>query len=240
VRASAGGERFRRIPGGCQVSAGRATLLREAALKRLKELPDYELDKLSDDELIRYAVEARDAGNFAAAKQALTFLVWRRWDDMRRITRMKVPEHEVDGIVSEAFEDAVMKEFKGETAGEFFKRLKIILHAKTVDYYRKRTRRDEHEGPLPDGSDDENGVWGREPTSPDEFSGIEVQELIEQALSELSDKHRQVVEHYGLDDYSAEETAEKVDNMSIDNVHKIWSRFRKRLDELLGEDDNSP
>lgn len=70
----------------------------------------------------------------------------------------------------------------------------------------------------------------------DETGAVEVQALIDQALSELKPAHREVVERYVFDRCTAAETARQVaDDVSQNNVHKIAERFRGRMRELLGE-----
>ncbi len=71
-----------------------------------------------------------------------------------------------------------------------------------------------------------------------------VQSVIDECLEGLSDQHRMVVEVNVFDGLDAAGTAERVNAefpdldppMSEANVHKIVSRFRKCIRELLADD----
>lgn len=202
------------------------------------KLPDSELERLSDDELIGYLRSAHAAGELGAARQALAFLVFGRMDDVRRRMRMRVPPEVAEELAHDALVRAIGSAFAGTSQGEFYVWLQRIVDRTAIDWFRRRGRRP-RETILPTEHAGDEHVWGEEPLAPDEGSAIGVQELIERALAELNPSHRQVVELHVFEDLDAATTAQHVDGMSPDNVAQITSRFRKRLRELLADDDTS-
>jgi len=105
-----------------------------------RRLKDYELDPLPDEELIAYAVAAREAGDSDAMKEALAILVFRRFDDLVRRARLKVPADHAEDIASQTIADAVVTKFKGESVGEFMKLVGPILSRRVADFHDKRSR----------------------------------------------------------------------------------------------------
>ena len=108
-----------------------------------------------------------------------------------------------------------------------------------VDYWRK-VGRSPHEAPLPEEHEGEEGVRGGAGEAPDDTAAVDVQAVIDQALGELGDAHRAVIEHYVFGGRSAAETAgARGGGMTENNVHQIAARFRRRVRGLL-DDGNSP
>jgi RNA polymerase sigma factor (sigma-70 family) len=208
--------------------------------------PDF--DRLSDEELVAYAVAARDAGEFEAMREALAALVMRYEKDVVARARKKLPEAEAEDIAMKAIGQAIFARFDGSSKGEFLAIVYRILARRIADYYEKQERSldteklpDEHHG-------EDNETWGPDAaTTEDETGRAEVQDLIDRCLEKLSAPHVRTVELYVFDGYSAEETADQVNTefpdlnpeMTADNVHKIASRFRKDLRKAL-EDDGEP
>ena len=210
-----------------------------------RRLKDYELAPLSDEELIEYAVAAREDGDPDAMRDALAILVFRRFDDLVRRARMKVPAEDAEDVASQAISDAVVAKFKGESVGEFMKLVGTILARRVADFHDKRSRTVDT-SPLPEENEGDEDVHGSAAgVSPDETSGVDAQDIVDSQVAALSPSHRRVVELYVLDGWAAEEAAAKVNEeftdldppMSVDNVHKIASRFRKELRQALEESD---
>jgi hypothetical protein len=53
-------------------------------------LPDHELHRLTDDQLIAYIRDARDAGDLVAGRRALMFLVYGYERDVKRRLSMRL------------------------------------------------------------------------------------------------------------------------------------------------------
>lgn len=200
-----------------------------------RELPDRELDRLSDDELIAYMRAAKAAGNDAAALAGLKHLVGGRWDDAFRRANRKLPFHAAEDVASEAIASAIKSAFDGESVGQFVRWLQTIVDRRVADHLRSRKPED----PLPEEHEGEEGSWGAAGETPDETGAVEVQMIVDQVLDELSDVHRRAVELFVFERRPAAEAAEET-GLSEANVHQIGSRFRKRLREILEGGDTSP
>jgi len=206
-----------------------------------------DLDNLDDEALIAYAVAAREAGDFDAMKDALAVIANRRLPDMIRRARIKVPPADAEDVAMQAFGDAVLANFEGTSVGEFVNLQRRVLSRRIADYHKKVERSpDTVELPEEHRDDEEESRHRRDVAfSPDETGGVDVQDVIDQALAELSDQHRRTVELYVFEDLSAESTANQVNRefpdsnpkMSVDNVQQIKARFKKQLRKLLEIDD---
>jgi RNA polymerase sigma factor (sigma-70 family) len=214
-------------------------------LGAFRHLSDHELNELSDDELFDYMVRARAAGQRDAAKLALQMLVFGHLDTIEKRVRLKVPAEAVDEVVGKAFLSAVVGRLRGESYGEFRSWLNTIVDRRIADYHRRKNRPDEV--PLASEHEGDEAIWGEVPTVEGEADAVEAAAVIEQVLDARRDVHRRVVEVYAFDQATADETADQVNAemapnpvMTKDNVHQIYSRFRKDLiDALEGEGNTS-
>jgi RNA polymerase sigma factor (sigma-70 family) len=208
-----------------------------------RPLPEYELARLNDDQLVAYIAAARDAGDGDSANLGLGILAYRRYPDVVRRVQAKVPGADVEDVAMEALSSAVKSAFDGTSVGEFVKWLQRITSRRIADYH--RAKRDPTV-PLAEERDDDDS-WGEDLIDDDFSDEVDTRGVIEQALGELGQVHAAVVEHYvaGL---SAKETADQVNismqdeltqPMTDTNVHQIAKRFRVRLKELL-EDARGP
>lgn len=199
---------------------------------------DHQLDDLTDEEILAYALAARAAGALDHCTRALQILAFGYLDILHVRIAKKVPREQVEDVAGAAILRAIaslLKEgaFKGSSPGEFRAYLHTIVDRQVVDFFRARERRPE-EAPLPEEHEGEEDFWRAAGMSPDELGAVEVQELIDKALDELNELHRHVVELYVFDKWGAEETADRIgEEMTAANVHKIAQRFRDRMRELL-------
>lgn len=205
---------------------------------------EHELSTLGDDDLIAHIAAARDAGDQPGLKLSLGILGFRRWDDVARRVGARVPRPDVEDVASLALEGAIKAAFEGESMGEFVKLLQKITDRRIADYHRNREGKPRLD-PLSEENEEDEDVWADSLIESDFSDGVDAQAVLDQALGELSEPHRAVVEFY-LQGYSAKETAEKVNNevgdaqdkpMTESNAHQICSRFRKQIDELLDRGD---
>ena len=207
-----------------------------------RHLSDLELQGLSDDALIDHVRRARDAGEFDAAKLALSVLVFGHMDTVERRVRLKVPTHNVEFVASNAMISAISSAFNGQSAGEFHSWLHTIVDRRIADYHR-RGRIDQV--PLPDENVGDDAVWGQLPGVEDATGAIEVGNIVEELLAELSPVHREVVELAVFDQLSAADVSAALaarfpgEKISADNVYKIAQRFRDTLRHKLEGDDGS-
>ena len=205
-------------------------------------LSDLELQRLSDDALIDQVRRARDAGEFDAAKLALSVLVFGHMDNVERRVALKVPPHSVEFVASNAMISAITSAFNGQSAGEFHSWLHTIVDRRVADYHR-RGRLDQV--PLPDEHGGDASVWGQLPGVEDETGIVEVGSIVDDLLVELSLVHREVVELAVFDQLSAADVSAEVvakfpgEKISADNVYKIAQRFRDSLRRRLGSEDGS-
>jgi RNA polymerase sigma factor (sigma-70 family) len=208
------------------------------APRSFRPRPEHELADLSDEALLAHAVAAREAGDAKQVALALQLLAWGYQEIVRMRVAIKTPSEHVEDVADAALVRAIGSAlraggFAGETTAEFRAWLHTVTDREVVDWWRRRERRPE-EAPLPDehlGEDESGTPVG---VSEDEAPAVDVQALIDQALGELSDLHRRVVELHVFNGIGAKETAGALrGGMSENNVHKIASRFRSRMRELL-------
>jgi DNA-directed RNA polymerase specialized sigma24 family protein len=204
-------------------------------LADFEELPEHQLQLLSDDDLVAYIRTARQAGRHDAMKPAIGVLAFGYWDNLVNRARLKLPEPEVEQVAGEALESAIASAFDGSSVGEFRSWLHTILSRRIADYWQKRERTlpteklvSEHQGA--------EEVWGEEPAVGFEGDALHAHECVTAALLELPEAHRQVVRFYVFGPHSAASVVDLVgDGMTEANVHQISSRYQRRVKELLDE-----
>lgn len=161
----------------------------------------------------------------------------------------KVPEADREDVAGEVIESAIRSSFDESTPGQFGAWLRRIAQRRVADYFDARSRRPKQQ-PLPEEHEGDEDVWGIAGEIPDPTQEVVEMSVVEQALEELGEVHRRVVELAGSQDLGFEqrpgkETADLVndqlsdeidDPMTEANVHQILSRFRKRLADLLDDD----
>ena len=201
------------------------------ATGKFRALKEHELIGLSDDQLIDYIRGARAADQEDAETLALQMLIYGQLDRLEKRMKLKVPPEDAGEVAREAMASALESAFAGESRGEFGSWLNSIAHNKMVDYWRKRGRTITAD-PLPTGDDEDE--WGQEPFV--EFEGVTVdaQRAIQEVYGGLSAQHQAIVDGYVFSDQAAADVAAEVDT-SVDNVHQVGSRFRKRLKQVLDE-----
>ena len=197
-----------------------------------RPLSETELGRLTDEELITYLRRAHTAGALDAARLALQILVHGYWNHVLYRLERKLPAQSVEDATSDVIVRAIQSAFAGQSVGEFRSWLNTITDRATADFYRARSRRPE-ETPLE--RDEEEGP-STEPAVSDDAGYIEVQMVLEQALGELREDHRRVVEIVVFEDRPAAEGADQVEGMTTANAYQVVSRFRARLRELLEGD----
>ena len=204
-----------------------------------REMKDYELARLTDEELIAHVVTARRAGALQAARLGLGIFAQRRFDDLVRRALGKVGSRDdAEDLAARTIGDAFEAAFNGEVIGEAIVFLHRILSRRIADFYRAREGKETE--PLPEDLDDEERRRRDAAISPDETGKIELDEIVAAVFEKLSDPHKRVVDDY-IAGYNGAETAERVNNafpdldppMSDQNVHQIVSRFRKDLRAAL-------
>lgn len=215
-----------------------------------RPLTESELLALSPEQAIAYHHEARRHGRHDEARTALAILVWGFIDRVRFWVSRKLPRQEVEDVVGEVLESAIKSSFDGAEPRQFGSWLKRIAQRRVADFLEARERRPKEE-PLPEEHEREEEIWGKAGHVPDPTQEVVERSVVEQALEELNPVHRRVVELAGAQDLGFEqrpgkETADLVndqfsgqldDPMTEANVHQILSRFRKRVADLLDNDD---
>lgn len=198
-------------------------------------MKDYELDGLSDEQLIAYVVRARRAGAMDAARMGLGVFANRRHSDLVFRASMRLPTREdAEDVAMQVIAEIFKAAFDGHVVGEAVNFINRILQRRIADWYKKRKETDE----LPEDQSDDDRKGPPAAVSGDETGLVDISDVVEKAYARLeSDYHRQVVDDYVFDGYNARETCERVNAafpdldppMSEQNVHQIASRFRKEL-----------
>jgi RNA polymerase sigma factor (sigma-70 family) len=184
-----------------------------------RPLHDHELDRLGDGALIAYLRGARAAGEGDAARHALQVLVYGHWDLVEARVAMRVPGDAVQDVTADVVVRAIASAFAGDSVGELQAWLTTILRRTVADFYRARERTPAVER--------DRGGWA------DERGFVEASMLVEQALGELRDDHRRVVELVVFADRPAAAACAEVGGVSEANAYQIVRRFRARLRALL-------
>jgi len=200
-----------------------------------KPLPDHELQRLGDAQLIAYIRDGRAAGELGAARRGLMFLVYGYERDVNRRLSIKVPKHVVDDLAHDALVRAIAAAFDGTSVGEFRSWLHTIVDRTAVDFFRRAERRPK-EAILPSEHEGEEGVWGAEPATDGEAGAVELRLVVEEVLETFNEKHRLVIELHVFATLTAGEVCDRIDGMSVDNVAQIASRFRTKLRARLDPD----
>jgi len=81
-------------------------------------------------------------------KPAIGVLAFGYWDNLVNRARLKLPESDVEDVVSEAIASAIVSAFDGSSVGEFRSWLHTILSRRIADYHEARSRRPKT-APLP-------------------------------------------------------------------------------------------
>lgn len=215
-----------------------------------RERNDAELAQLGDSELVAYMLEARRSGRNEAALLAAQVLAFRYEPRIRAYVRTRLGskgEIVADEVAGRTFSDAIasIASFEGESAPEFGGWIFRIAKNRIVDYHRKRrVEQMPLEVRTPEGEWRERDLETGDPTEV-----VDRGDVINQALGELSERHRQVVIRVRFHRDSHKEAAEYVnrhladetdDLMTEQNVNQINSRFGKRLKELRREAEDPP
>lgn len=204
--------------------------------ERFRELREHELSELTDEQLVAYAVKARAAARTEAMTAALRVLAFGYWEIIELRVMLKVPPEDVQEVAGAALESALEAAFDGSSTGEFRALLHVIAARRIADYHRRREGRPDTVA-LPGPGDEER--WGEEPSQRSEEGLVGAQQILDIALEELNDAHRECVELNVFEDLPASEVAARLD-LSEANVHQIKARFKKRVRELLEDGDTPP
>jgi RNA polymerase sigma-70 factor (ECF subfamily) len=182
----------------------------------------------SDAEIIRRIIDG-DVNSFE-------HLLKRYQDYVLRIVTKHIPSNEVEETAQDVFVRTYQALPNFKEKGSFKQWLSAIAVRTCYDFWRKRYRsRELSMSDLSERHRDwlENTLSNESDTS---FSGKnrarEARELLEWALSKISDKDRMVLELGYLEGLSVKETA-KLLGLSISNVKVRSFRSRKKLEKIL-------
>jgi RNA polymerase sigma factor (sigma-70 family) len=203
-------------------------------LPEFRELPAHRLAGLSDERLVQYLRDAREAGRHDAMRPAVAVLVHGYWDVLVNRARLKLrTEADAEEVAAEAMASAIASAFDGRSVGEFRSWLHTILSRRIADWWEAREQRLEKTA-LPSEHLGDEDVWGREPSVEFEGDALHARDSVRRALEELSAEHREVVRLYVLGPNDAAGAASLAGTgMTEANVHQIASRFQRRVRELL-------
>lgn len=200
------------------------------------DLSDSRLAELGDDDLIAIVRAARAEGRMDDALRAVRILAFGYFGIVRARVALKVPAEDVDEVASRVIESALTSAFDGTSVGEFRSWLNRITDRRIADYHRRREGKPEIVG-LPTGEEDDD-LWGPEPSVEFEGVAVDVERAIESVMDGLNDTHREIVDLFVFQDVAGDEVAARL-GQSEANVHQVASRFRKALRELLDDGDTA-
>lgn len=196
-------------------------------------MPDYELELLTDEQLIAYVRAGRDVGQLPAARRALQILVFGYERNVKLRLRLKgVPVEALEDLTQDAIVRAVGAAFDGTSVGQFRSWLNVIVDRTRADYFRVRARRPV-EDPLPTEHASDSTSWAKEPAVESRDGEVEVQLVIDEVLETFSHAQREAIVLHVFDGLTAREVSGRMEGMSENNVAQIATRFRARLRSQL-------
>lgn len=189
---------------------------------------------MSDEQLVAYMRDAREAGRPDAMKPGLAVLVFGYWDSLLGRARLRLPPSDAEDVAGEAVASAVASAFDGRSVGEFRSWVHTILSRRIADWWELREQKLD-KSPLPSEHLGDEEVWGSEPSVEFEGGALFARQCIRRAYDELDDdRHRRVIDLYVFGPHPAADAATAVGSgMTEANVHQIASRFQRRVRELL-------
>lgn len=210
-------------------------------MARFRRLSDPELQRLTDDELIDYIRQARADGMPEEVDRAVAILAWGYMPTIRNRVRLRIPDQEVEEVAWDVLEGALKSAFDGDSTIQFRGWIRIIVRNKVADYWRRHGKDPRHV-PLPEEHERDEDVWGVTPSVEGSTPGlIDLEAAIDQAYDELErPEHREVIDEALFADRPSSEVAAEIEGMTAANVDQIKTRFRRRVRELLGDDDDNP
>jgi len=200
---------------------------------KFRKKDEDELQHLSDDDLVAYVVEARNAGFDSEVSAATGILVFRRYDQQLAFVQKKVRHREdAEDILGEIIADMLRTAFRGEYTGEFFSLFFVIRDRRIADFYKKAEREPEIESP----SGDDRDLIETLVETGDFTDEADVRMLLEDALSGYSDRDSMVIS-LRIDNHPAKAVAAKINGSGIGgdtamtpgNVDQIYARFKHKL-----------
>jgi hypothetical protein len=215
--------------------------------------PDYELDRLSNEDLIAYANAARGAGEHEHWRLAISILVFGFQDRVKIWILRKAHPSLLEDLMQEVFTRALTSlsresaEFQGRTGGEFGSWLRQITAFVIADHTDAAKReRANTQAPPPDPEGDLPELQVPDPAGDDFTDSFANRELAKEAYETVTNpSHRKLIGLIGPADYgfkglSAEEAVESMNAeledgtkpMSEANAYKIISRYRASLNTL--------
>ena len=210
-----------------------------------RRLTPAQLQGLTDEELIDYLDRAREAGDASAQREAIGYLAYSFEGIIKARVTAAVPKREVEDVTGEVMHSLVRAAFDGKLIGQFGAFVRTITKRRIADFHRDRKRRprtdslaEEHEG---DGE-----ISGGRAQVDDELGAADLRDVIGRLLATRNPLHQKVIRLYGpgvagFENLSAEEVCDRIaadgsgDAMSVDNVAKIWSRFKGDLRRQLDD-----
>lgn len=210
------------------------------ALAEFRAQSERDLQNRSDEELISYALAAREAENADAERLALEILAFGLEGFVAAVVAEKIPSQDVPDLACDVLEGALKSlrregaRFRGHTLSEFRGWLKRIAVFKRADWL---DRQPPPAQPLISEHEGDETVFGTEPATPDFADGVADLDAFDQEMAKLDERKRLVVELRLLDDFSSNDTADRTNQafpdwnppMTASNVDQIVSRFRKNL-----------
>ena len=205
-------------------------------------LPEHELGRRSDDQLVAYVRAAAAAGASGAVELGFELLVHGHRRRLRALIGRGLPADRVDDLLQETFLAAFDSIVAGKRIDAFAPWINKVARNTLADFWRGREgtqlKRDREAAPR----DDEDAAPAPGPSVEGDFGLVEAWELIDGLLARRLPAHRAIVVLFVFQKRSAREVTDATGE-SADNVYKVAQRFRDDLHRLLhGEPpaDNEP
>ena len=200
-------------------------------------LPERELGRRSDGELLDYIRDAHAAGAGHAVTDAFDHLVTRH---RRRLAYLvdKVPADRVEDLLQEVYMAAFEAIVAGKSIDSFSAWTARVAANTVADFWRGREGRqlkvDRSAASADDDADGRRADRGEASVEGD-FGAAELRQLIDQLLDERSESHRAIVLLFVIQGRKADAVSQLTGETET-NVYKVAQRFRDDLNRLLHGD----
>ena len=205
---------------------------------KFEQFNEHELINLTDEELVEYIVNARDAGRTDLMATAIGIFAYRREEFiMARIALKNVPVKDRDQVFMEVVTATLAAKLRGSSVGELVNLLKSVIRFKIADYFEKNRHELKEYRPPEDGTDFYDDFIDSE----EDIPGSELHMVVEQLIDAEPERKQRAI-RLRIEGYPSKEAAAIIsrefpdeEEMSYMNVDQILSRFKKTLRKLLNE-----
>lgn len=197
---------------------------------------ENELALLPAEEIVEYAVAARDAGDAAEFERAVQVCIFVLRPRIEAMVSLKITDAtDADQVVGEILTDAIRSAatISGSYFGEFFNWVRTITQRRVADFY-ARPKSGVRQVSIGPGGDEDRSAEVDLAEDDRQYEAVLIEVLIERLLESRSALHIEVIRRRRRGEPSKGIAAVLSEGgsdgeMTPANVDQIFSRFRKDL-----------